>query len=65
MLKEIRKIKSRAKANYIRQMGHRGKIKTYVNELGFVCYDPDELKAYQKSAHRGRPAKAREEKADE
>lgn len=61
MLKEVRKIKSRSKASYVRQMGRRGKITVHINEKGFVCYDPQELNAYKATAHRGRPAKKKAE----
>lgn len=57
MLKEIRRIESRSKANYIRLLQYRGKIKTHLNAKGYVCYDPEELKTFQKNNKRGRPPK--------
>lgn len=57
MLREIRKIKARGRANHIRQLQWRKKISTHINENGFICYDPEELKKYQKTAHKGRPPK--------
>lgn len=56
-MKEIRRIESRAKANYIRLLQHRGKIKTYLSPKGYVAYDPEELKTFQKNNKRGRPPK--------
>lgn len=60
MYKELRLMRAkggseRAKANYISSLQHRGVIKTYLNERGYVCYDTEELKEYQKTARRGRP----------
>lgn len=57
MLKEIRKLDKRSKANYIRGLQYRGRIKTHLNERGYICYDPEELKIFQKNAKRGRPPK--------
>lgn len=57
MLKEIRKVKSKAKANYIRQLQWRGKLSIYIDEAGYVCYEPEELKDYFKKVKRGRPLK--------
>lgn len=57
MLKEVRKIKTRSKSNYIRMLMKRGKIPEYINAKGFICYDDCELAAYRKTAHRGRPPK--------
>lgn len=57
MLKEIRKIEKRSKQNYIRLLQHRGKIKAHLNAKGYVCYDPEELKTFQKNNKRGRPPK--------
>lgn len=57
MLKEVRKLEKRAKQNYIRLLQHRGKIKTHINAKGYVCYDPEELKTFQKTSKRGRPPK--------
>lgn len=57
MLKEIRRIETRSKANYIRSLQHRGKIKTYLSPKGYLSYDPDEVKEFQKGNKRGRPPK--------
>ena len=57
MLKEIRKITSRSRANYIRLLQHRGKIKAHINDKGYMCYDPEELKTFQKTTKKGRPPK--------
>lgn len=57
MLKEIRRIESRGKANYIRCLQYNGKIPTHLNDKGYVCYDPTELKNFQKTHKRGRPPK--------
>lgn len=57
MLKEIRKIKTKSRANHIRQLQWRGKIPVHINDNGFICYDPQELATYSKTAHRGRPLK--------
>lgn len=61
MVREIRKIKSRAKSMYIRQLQWRKNIKAYVNEHGYICYDPDELKEYNRKAKKGRPLKINKE----
>lgn len=56
MIKEIRKIKQRSKANSIRALQERKLISRIINENGFVCYDTDELTAYKKNPlKRGRP----------
>lgn len=57
MLKEIRKIVKRSKANYIRAMQNKGFITKHINSKGYVCYDPEEIRAYQKTHKRGRPPK--------
>lgn len=57
MIKEIRRIESRSKANYIRFLQYRGKIPTHINDKGYVCYDTNELKDFQKNNKRGRPPK--------
>ena len=57
MLREIRKITSRAKANYLRRLQKNGKIGKHINSKGYVCYDSEELSAYRKTAKKGRPAK--------
>lgn len=62
MIKEIRKIKSRGKANWIRQLLWRNKLNTYFSgEKGYVAYNTEELKEYSKMARRGRPPKERKE----
>lgn len=57
MLREIRKLEKRSKANYIRGLQYRGRIKAHINSKGYVCYDPEELKEFQKNNKRGRPPK--------
>lgn len=61
MIREIRKIKIKAKRNYIRQLQWRGKLPVHINDAGYICYDPEELKAYSKTAKRGRPLKIKKE----
>lgn len=58
-MRELRKLAktNRAKANYIRALQNRGVIKKLVNEKGYVCYDPEELRNYQATVRWGRPAK--------
>lgn len=59
MLRELRKLAkiNRPKAQYIRTLQYEGKIQKIVNGKGYICYESEELKAYQSSAHRGRPPK--------
>lgn len=57
MLKEIRRIREKPKATYIYFLMNKGKIPKHINEKGYVCYDTDELKAFQKTHKRGRPPK--------
>ena len=57
MLREIRKITPRARANYLRRLQKKGKIGKYINSKGYVCYNSEELSAYRKTAKKGRPAK--------
>ena len=57
MLREIRKITPRAKANYLRRLQKNGKIGKHINAKGYVCYDSEELSTYRKTAKKGRPAK--------
>lgn len=57
MIAEIRKIKSRSRAQYIRSLQYRGLIKVHINDIGYVCYDTEELKSYTKNLKRGRPPK--------
>lgn len=60
MIAEIRKIKDRSKANYIRSLQYRNILKVHINDIGYVCYDTEELKNYQKSTKRGRPPKVKQ-----
>lgn len=57
MIKEVRKIKTKNKRGRIRQLQRRGKLTIYTNDFNCVCYDPEELKEYSKTARRGRPIK--------
>lgn len=57
MIKEVRKIKARGKAMYIRSLMWRKNIETHISENGYVAYDTEELKNYQKNCKRGRPIK--------
>lgn len=57
MLKELRKIEKRSKSNYIRHLQYIGKIGYHVNEKGYVCYNPAELKEFKRTHRPGRPAK--------
>lgn len=57
MIKEIRKLKTKKKQTYIHVMQSRGRLHKYINDKGYACYDSDELKAFRKGTHRGRPAK--------
>ena len=57
MLKVPRKTTSRSKANYIKSLQYRGLIPAPINDKGYVCYDTEELKTYQKNNKRGRPPK--------
>lgn len=61
MIREIRKIKAKSRRNYIRSLQWRGRVNLYVNESGYACYDPEELKEYSKKAKRGRPIKIKKE----
>lgn len=62
MIKELRKLraqggKERAKANHIAILQHRGKLKLYLSNKGYVAYDTEEYTAYKKTARKGRPCK--------
>lgn len=59
MMKELRKLArtDRAKANYIRALQNRGVLKKHINEKGYVCYDPEELKRHKMTIRWGRPVK--------
>lgn len=61
MLKEIRKIADRNKRVYMHILVRRGKLKGYVNEKGYECYDADEYKEYKKNVRMGRPSKLSKE----
>lgn len=56
MFREIRKIPSRSRANYIRSLQYRGLIKAYMVN-GHIAYDTSELKEYLKHTGQGRPPK--------
>ena len=56
MLRQIRRIKNKTRIIRIRQLQTRGLIQRYFNEKGYVCYDTDELKHYDKICKRGRPS---------
>ena len=47
----------RAKANHIRVLQKRGRIKFLVSEKGYVCYDTEEFDNYTKNVKWGRPVK--------
>ena len=57
MLIEIRKQGSLTAQMVIRSLQYTGRIKRYINDKGFVCYDDKEYEEYKKSVHRGRPPK--------
>ena len=57
MLKEIRKIKGRPKQVRFYFLMNTGLLPKHTNESGYVCYDTEEFKAYQKTHKKGRPAK--------
>ena len=63
MIRELRKLAktNRAKANYIRALQNRGVLPKHTNELGYACYDTEELKHYKKTVKWGRPMKLKEE----
>lgn len=56
MIKQVRKIKTINKRQYVYELQKRQKIKRYINVKGYVCYDTDEFMNYKKSAKLGRPA---------
>ena len=58
MLKEIRKLKM-SKGKYIRTLQYKGKLKVYLNDKGYVCYDPEELKEHKAHSKKGRPPKVK------
>lgn len=58
MLKEIRKIPSRSRANYIRSLQYRDLIKAYLVN-GYIAYDTEEFKEYSKHTGKGRPPKVK------
>lgn len=59
MIKELRVLDKvdHSKAVYIRTLIERKRIKKYVSEKGYVAYDTEELKKYQKNVKIGRPIK--------
>lgn len=57
MLKEIRRIRERPKQVYIYYLMNNKELPKHINERGYICYDPEELKIYQKTHKRGRPPK--------
>lgn len=57
MTREIRRIIDRAKRNYIYFLVSSGRVKKYVNDKGYMCYDPEDVKQYKKHARVGRPIK--------
>ena len=61
MWREIRKIKTRGKQVYMRKLQREGKINAHINANGYTCYDPEELRNYQKTHKRGRPPKIKGE----
>lgn len=59
MIKELRKLDKTDpfKARRVRNLQHRKHISKILNAKGYVCYDTEELKKFNASAKRGRPAK--------
>ena len=57
MIEELRKVNDRNKQLYVRGLQYKKRIRKIVNKNGYVCYDTEELKKYQKGAHKGRPPK--------
>lgn len=57
MLREVRRIRERPKKIYFYFLMNHNKIPKHINEKGYVCYDPEELKLFQKTHKRGRPPK--------
>lgn len=59
MIKELRVLDktNHSKAVYIRTLIERKKINKYISEKGYVAYDTEELKNYQKNVKIGRPVK--------
>lgn len=57
MIKEIRRIKEKGKQKYIYHLINEGKLPKHINDKGYVCYEPEELKKFQKNNKRGRPPK--------
>lgn len=57
MLREIRRIKEEGKKKYIYCLLNNGKLPKHINDKGYVCYNPEELKMFQKTHKRGRPPK--------
>jgi hypothetical protein len=57
MLREIRRIEKKGKAGYIRNLQYAGLVGKYINDRGYVCYDPQEVKEFLKGRKIGRPPK--------
>lgn len=59
MIREIRRLDKvdHSKANYVRMLQTRGILKRVLSDNGYMAYDTEELKHYQKTARRGRPVK--------
>lgn len=63
-LKEVRKIQDRSKKVYLHYLVSKGKLKQYVSDKGYVCYDTDEYREYKKNVHMGRPLKQWADRTD-
>lgn len=59
MLVEIRDVykSSKALAGYIRRLQKNNKIKRYINDNHYVCFDDEEYFEYKANTKRGRPPK--------
>ena len=57
VLKEIRRVQGRPRKVYLYYLMNHGLIPKHVNERGYVCYDPAELRAFKRMHKKGRPAK--------
>ena len=57
MLKEIRKIREKCRQVYLYRLVSNGKLPKHIDEKGYVCYDTEELKTFQKTHRKGRPPK--------
>ena len=56
MLIELRTLERR-KANYIRKLQQKGKLKPYLSPNGYIAYDTDEYANRPTANRRGRPPK--------